>query len=180
MNKYHGDHSLYLPRSRNLLFELSTQHLADQSVESTPVTINDKNDNLPVHCINHSDYAIVIPKHSYVRAMEKVQESNQNTLPTNTSLEPVSKRALSKCLAHSDLLPSQRQSIHTLLLNFLKLTKSKADFETNIVKTGLTLSPANTHYMPSSNSTIIIERTTDLWHHSSLKDQVASRKTRED
>ena len=65
-------------------------------------------------------------------------------------------------------------------LNFLKFTKSKVDFETNIVKTGLTLSPANTHYMPSSNSTIIIERTTDLWHHSPLKDQVASRKTRED
>ena len=40
-------------------------------------------------------------------------------------------------------------------LNFLKLTKSKADFESNTVETGSTLYPANTHYMPSSNSTIM-------------------------
>ena len=104
-----------LPRSKNSLFELSTQHFADQSVESTPVTVNAENDNLFVHCINHSDHAVVIPKHSYVGAMEKVQQSNQNTLPTNTSPEPVSQRASSKCLAHSDLLPSQRQSMHTPL-----------------------------------------------------------------
>ena len=43
-------------------------------------------------------------------------------------------------------------------LNFLKLTKSKVDFEINTVETGLTLYPANTHYMPSSNSTIIIPK----------------------
>ena len=47
---------------------------------------------------------------------------------------------------------------HPLILglDFLKLTKSKVDFETNTVETGSTLYPANTHYMPSSNSTIII------------------------
>ena len=43
-------------------------------------------------------------------------------------------------------------------LNFLKLTKSKVDFETNNVETGSTLYLANTHYMPSSNSTIIIPK----------------------
>ena len=43
-------------------------------------------------------------------------------------------------------------------LNFLKLTKSKVDFETNTVETGSTLYLANTHYMQSSNSTIIIPK----------------------
>ena len=37
--------------------------------------------------------------------MKKVQESNQDTLPTNISPQPVSQDALSKCLADSDLLP---------------------------------------------------------------------------
>ena len=41
-------------------------------------------------------------------------------------------------------------------LNFLKLTKSEVDFESSTVETGLTLYPANTHYMQSSNSTIIV------------------------
>ena len=47
---------------------------------------------------------------------------------------------------------------HPLILglNFLKLTKSKFDFNSNTVETGSTKYPANTHYMPSSNSTIII------------------------
>ena len=43
-------------------------------------------------------------------------------------------------------------------LNFLKLTKSKVDPETNTVKTGWALYPANTHYMHSSDSTIIIQK----------------------
>ena len=51
-----------LPRSENSLLELSKQHFANQPVESTPVIINTKNDNLPVHCINHSDHAVVIPE----------------------------------------------------------------------------------------------------------------------
>ena len=107
--------------------------------------------------------------------------------------EPVSQHALSECLAHSDLLPSKRQSMHILIqenlgvfgssiadlsstplvqyyidtgnakpikqgLNFLKLTKSKVDFETNTVETGSTQYPGNNHYMPSSNSTIIIPK----------------------
>ena len=37
--------------------------------------------------------------------MEKDQEVNQDTLPTNNSPEPVSHHALSKCLAHSDPQP---------------------------------------------------------------------------
>ena len=43
-------------------------------------------------------------------------------------------------------------------LNFLKLTKSKVDFETNAVETGSTLYSANTYLMQSSNSTIIIPK----------------------
>ena len=43
-------------------------------------------------------------------------------------------------------------------LNFLKLTKSKVDFETNTVETGSTLYPVNTHYIPNSNFTIIIPK----------------------
>ena len=182
-----------LPRYRNSLFEPSKQHFADQPVESAPVIINAENDNLPAHFINHSDRDVVAPKHTYVGTLEKVQESGRDNLSTNATPEPVSQHALSGCLAHSDLLPSQRQSMHTPLqensgvirssiadlsstplvqhyidtgnakhikqgLNFLRLTKLKVDFETNTVETGSTLYPANTHYMQSSNSTIIISR----------------------
>ena len=42
--------------------------------------------------------------------------------------------------------------------NFLKLTKLKVDYETNTVKTGWTLYPANTHYMHGSDSIIIIQK----------------------
>ena len=94
-----------LPRSKNYLFEPSAQSFAHQPVEFKPARINAENDNLPVHFINHSNHEVVTPTHSYVRAMEKVQESNQDTLSTKTSPEPVSQHALSKCLAHSDLLP---------------------------------------------------------------------------
>ena len=121
------------------------------------------------------------------------KSKNQTNLFTNVTPEPVSQHTLSECLAHSDLLPSQRQSMHTPLLensgvfgssiadlsstplvqhyigtgnakpikqglNFLKLNKSKVDFETNTVETGSTLYPANTHCMQSSNSTIIISK----------------------
>ena len=49
---------------------------------------------------------------------------------------------------------------HTLILglNFLELTKSKVDFETNTVETGLTLYSVSICYMQSSNSTIIIPK----------------------
>ena len=182
-----------LPHSRNSLFELSKQHFADQPVESTLVIINAENDNLPVHFINHSDRDVVVPKHTYVRAMEKVQESDRDNLSTNATPEPVGQHALSECLAHSDLLASKRQSMYIPIqensgafgssiadlsstplvqhyidtgnakpikqgLNFLKLTKSKVDFETNTVETRSTQYPGNNHYMPSSNSTIIIPK----------------------
>ena len=182
------------PRSANSLFEPLKQHFADQPVGSTPVIINADNDNLPIHFINHSDCDFVVPKHTYVGANEKVQESDRDNLSTNaTTPEPVSQHTLSECLAHSELLPSQCQSMHTPLqensgvfrssiadlsstqmvqhyidtdnakpikqrLNFLKLTKSKVNFETNIFETGSILYPANTHYMPTSNSTIIIPK----------------------
>ena len=77
--------------------------------------INAANDNLPIHFINHSDRDVVVPKLTYVGAMEKVQESDRHNLSTSATLAPVSQHALSKCLAQSDLLPSQCQLVHTLL-----------------------------------------------------------------
>ena len=96
-----------LPCSGNSLFEPLKQYFVNQPVQYTPVIITAENGNLPVHFINHSDHEVVIPKHSYFGAKgEKVQESSdQDILLTNTSPEPVSQHALSKCLAHSDLLP---------------------------------------------------------------------------
>ena len=49
-------------------------------MQYTPVVINAETDNLPVDFINHSDHEIVIPKLSYVRAMEKVEESDEDIL----------------------------------------------------------------------------------------------------
>ena len=95
-----------LPRSGNSIFELSKQHFAHYPVESTPVTINAENDNLFVHFINHSDRDIVVPKHTYVRAMEKVQESGRDNLSTIATPEAVSQHTLSECLAHSAYCPA--------------------------------------------------------------------------
>ena len=49
-----------------------------------------------------------------------------------------------------------------LRLNFLKLTKSKIDFETNNVEIGSKIYPADIHCITSSNSTIMIP-TTDIY-----------------
>ena len=94
-----------LPRSRNSLFDLSKQHFTDQPVESIPVIINAENDSLPVHFINCSEHEVVAPKHSYVGAIEEAQEPDRDILPINTSPEPVSQHAFSKCIAHSYLRP---------------------------------------------------------------------------
>ena len=64
------------PCSRNYLFEPSSQHFFKQPVHFTPVIINAENGNLPVYFINHNDQEVIIPKHSYVGSMEKVQESD--------------------------------------------------------------------------------------------------------
>ena len=55
--------------------------------------VNAANGNLPVHFINHSDRDVVVPKHTYVEAMEKVQESDRDNLSTNATREPVSEHA---------------------------------------------------------------------------------------
>ena len=102
-----------LPRPVNYLFEPSAQNFADHPVHCTPVITSAANDNLPVHFGNHSDREVVVPKHTYVGAMEKVQELDRDNLSANATPEPVSQHALSECLAHSDLLPSQQQSMHT-------------------------------------------------------------------
>lgn len=61
--------------------------------------------------MNHSDQDVVIPKHSYVVAMENVQEWNQNIYLSDTSPEPVNQCTLSKCLGKSDL-PNQNQQLY--------------------------------------------------------------------
>ena len=86
-----------LPRSGNYLFEPSAQNFADHPVYCTPVIINDANNNLLVHFINHSDRDVVVPKHTYVGAMERVQESDENNLSANATPEPVSQNALFEC-----------------------------------------------------------------------------------
>ena len=100
-----------LPRSRNFLFEPSKQHFVNQPAQHTPVISNAENNNLPIHFINHSDHEVVILNHSYVGAMKKVQESNQDLLPTSTSPEPVSQHNLPECFVHSNLLPNQCQQL---------------------------------------------------------------------
>ena len=47
-------------------------------------------------------------------------------------------------------------------LNFLKLTKSKTEFETNNIETGSKIYPAEVHCITSSSSTIIIT-TSDVY-----------------
>ena len=68
-----------------------------------------------MHFINRSDQEVVIPKHSYVGAMEKVPESDQHMCHANTSPESVNQHALSECLAQSELLPNQRQRLYNVL-----------------------------------------------------------------
>ena len=83
-----------LPHSRNYLFDPRKQSFVDQPVQHTPVIFNAENDSLPVHFINHGDHEVVIPKHSYVVTMVKVQKSNKDILPTNISPEPVIQHTL--------------------------------------------------------------------------------------
>ena len=54
---------------------------------------------------------------------------------------------------------------HPLILglNFLKLTKSKTDCETNTVETGSKLYPVDTHCIKSSTSTTIIPTSDVYW-----------------
>ena len=133
-----------LPRSGNYLFEPSARNFADHPVHCTPLIINAANDNLPVHLINHSDRDVIVSKHTYVGAMEKVQELYRDRLSTNVTPEPVSQNALSRCLAHSDLLPSQRQSMDTLLKeNSGVFGSSIADFSSN---------PLVQHYIDTGNA----------------------------
>ena len=132
-----------LPRSENYLFEALAQNFADHPVHCTPVIINAESDNLPVHFINHSDRDIVVPKDTYVGAIEKVQESNRDNLSTNATPESVSQHALSQCLAHSDLLPSQSQSMHTLL------EENSGVFGSSIA--GLSSTPLVQYYVDTGN-----------------------------
>ena len=136
-----------LPRPVNYLFEPSAQNFADHPVHCTPVITSAANDNLPVHFGNHSDREVVVPKHTYVGAMEKVQELDRDNLSANATPEPVSQHALSECLAHSDLLPSQRQSMHTLL------KENSGVFGSSIAD--LSSTPLVQHYIDTDNAKLI-------------------------
>ena len=146
-----------LPHTGNYLFEPSQQHFVDHPVQYTPVIIDAANDNLPVHFINHSDHEIVIPKHSYVGAMEKVHEPDQHIVHTHTPLEPVSQHALSECLAHSDLLPNQRQSL------CIVLQENSNVFGSSIVN--LTSTPLVKHYIDTGNAKPIKQTAYCASHH---------------
>ena len=146
-----------LPRSSSYLFELSQQHFVDHPFQYTPVIINAENDNFPVHFIDHSNHEIVITNHSYVGAMEKVQESVQDIVRTNNSPEPVSQHTLSECLAHSNLLPSQRQSLYTLL------QEHSGVFGSSIAD--LTSTPIVKRYINTSTTKPIKQRPYHASHH---------------
>ena len=89
--------------------------------------------------------------------MEKVQESNRDNLFTNANPESVSQHALSECLAHSDLLPSQRQSIHTLL------QENSGVFGSSIADLSSTLLVQ--HYNDTGNAEPIKQRAYRASHH---------------
>ena len=140
------------------------------------------------HFINHSDRDVVVPKHTYVGAMEKVQESGRDNLSTIATPEPVSQHALSECLTHSACCPANGNwcipsfkktqvsldpvllispvpHLYNITLTLVILNPSSKDWtSSNLLNRKLTLklTPskhlANTHYMPSSNSTIIIPK----------------------
>ena len=57
----------------------------------------------------------LLSRNSYVGAMQKVQESDQDMCHADISPEPVKQRALSECLARSDLLSNQRQRLYNVL-----------------------------------------------------------------
>ena len=63
-------------KSSELYSQYAAQNFVDNPVHFTPVIISDGNENLPIHFINPSDRDIVVPKHTYVGAMEKVPESD--------------------------------------------------------------------------------------------------------
>ena len=105
-----------LSRSGNSLFELPKQHFADQPVKSTPVIINAANDNLPVHFINHSDRDVVVPKHTSVGAMEKVQESGRDNFSTNAQVS-----------SDTVLLISPVPQLYNITLTLVMLNPSSKD-----------------------------------------------------
>ena len=146
-----------IPHSGNYLFEPSQQHFVDHPVQYAPVIINAANDNLPAQFINHNDHEIVIPKHSYVGAMEKVQESDQHIVHTNTPPEPVSQYALSKCVTISDVLPNQSQSLCTVL------QEKSGVFGSSIPD--LSSIPLVKHYIDTGNAKPIKQRAYRASHH---------------
>ena len=155
-----------LPCSRNYWFEPSEQNFADHPVHCTPVIINAANDNLTVHFINYGDRDVFVPNHTYVRVMEKVRESDRNNLSTNATPEPVSQQALSECLAHSDLLPSQRHSMYTLLhktqvSSAPLLLISPVPHLYNITLTLVMLNPSSNEH--TTLATIIVRKSKSRW-----------------
>ena len=146
-----------LSHSRNYLFKPLEQHFVDHPVQYTSVIINAENEKLPLHFINHSDHEVVIPKHSYVRAMEKVQESDEDISHANTSPEPVSHHILSDCLAQSDLLPNQRQPLYNVL------QENSGVFGSSIAD--LTSTPLVKHYINTGSAKPIKQRAYRASHH---------------
>ena len=155
-----------LSHSGNYLFKTSKQQFVDHPVQYTPVIINAENEKLPLHFINHSDHEVVIPKHSYVRAMEKVQESDEDISYASTSPEPVSHHVLSDCLAQSDLLPNQRQPLYNVL------QENSDVFGSSIAN--LTSTPLIKHYISTGNAKPIKQRAyrASHHHHKEIKKQV--------
>ena len=146
-----------LPHSRNYLFEPSQQHFIDHPVQYKPVIIDAVNGNLPMHFINYSYHEIVRHKHSYIGAMGRVQESDQHIVPTTISAGPVTQHALSECLAHSDVLPNQRESLCSIP------QENSGVFGSSIAD--LTSTPLAKHYIDTGNAKPIKQRAYHASHH---------------
>ena len=98
--------------------------------------------------------------------MDRVQELNQHRVHTSTSPDSVNQHALSECLAHSDLLPNQRQSLCTILQEISGVFGSSvADLtstpSSNTKLTLVMLNPLSREH--TAPATIIVRKLKNRW-----------------
>lgn len=110
-----------------------------------------------MHIINHSDQEFVIPKRSFVGAMEKVHVSDQDTNLADTPREPVNQYTLSECLCQSDFVPIQRLQLYNVLQQHSGVFRSSID--------DLTSTHHFKHYIDTGDSKLVKERAYRASHH---------------
>ena len=103
--------------------------------------------------------------------MEKIQELDQDMYHADTSLEPAKQCILSDCLAHSDLLPNQRQPLYNVL------QENSGVFGSSIAD--LTSTPIVKHYISTGNAKPIKQGVycTSYHHRKKIEKQVRCYRT---